>query len=494
MNANWIRLPSALILAGLLVSPSGLAGTTLDLCQQLITPPESNSVIQQQRYLAQLVQLTDQLRAAPSRAQELAQCHHLASKALATLDHQASQPVTQLTAEAAYLNLTTASKRQLRLDRVDCQLDETTDPQPALLPLRRQDVGRYLYQSPGERCSQYVWLGWENRGGNDTRLLLDRILQAASDHAKSQGYSDSVEHALAGNYLDSPQKVSRWLQSLPVSQAELPWQPHAVPRYRNLNPAQLSQAALQALTATLGLTLAKLDNGSWQVWDQRRYLGVVTLTPGKRTELRVIQRHIVGHHFGVAEVVYRSKTKWRFSHVEQLLARQSQALYALAGQPLATHQGQRWEADLQGLTAALGEALAHSASFSAPLGPLPPATPQGFQASELFDAEMALVVWRQDSLDEAGLMQAQSRLFQHYFHHPAPSHWRWWNSRPQLIRQGPLLYRKQLSRQLAAQLISRWQQGQLSGSQLWRQLYVDTNHQPMTSTLDALGVGLHQRQ
>ncbi|SDJ65640.1 hypothetical protein SAMN04488540_11150 [Ferrimonas sediminum] len=493
MKANWVKPPRALLLSGLLVSPCGLASDTLDLCQKLIRPPESHTVIRQQRYLAQLVQLTDQLRAVPARAQELAQCHHLASKALATLEHQPSQPVTQLTAEAAYLNLTTTSKRQLRLDRVGCQTAESVD-QEELLPLRRQDVGRYLYQSPSERCSQYVWLGWENRGGDDTLLLLDRILKAASLHAKAQGYTSSIRHTLAGNYLSDPRQIADWLQSLPVSNRELPWQPHAAPRYLNLDPRQLSRAAFTALTHTLGLTLAALDDDSWQVWDQRRYLGVVTLTPGKRTGLRVIQRHIVGHHFGVAEVVYRSKSKWRDSHVEQLLARQSQALYALAGQPLTSHQGEQWEADLHGLTAALGEALGHSVPFRDQLGPLPPTTPRGYRAGELFDAEMALAVWQQDSLDEDQLLATQSRLFQHYFGQPAPPNWRWWNARPQLIRQGPLLYRKQLSRQLAAQLITRWQQGQLSGSQLWRRLYVNTNHQAMAPTLDAMGIELHQRQ
>ncbi|BDY04827.1 hypothetical protein [Ferrimonas sp. YFM] len=481
MTLRWSDGLLILTLAG-----TTAQGQTLELCEQLLAPPQGASALSLGRYKAQLVQLQDQLRAIPYPDELLANCHHKVSRALARYSGKVERPLPLISAEAAYLTMTQDNRRTIQINRKACLRQDVEGEQARTLTLSKRSVGRYLFQAADSGCARSVWLAWQNRGGQQADRHLDTILALSHHQARERGYDDVMAWKLDGAFLGSYQQVDRFLSGLNPESAKLPWKRPNTPRYSYVDPHQLALATLEQLAQLFGLSLAPLPGDHWQLWDGRRYLGTLSLAPAERSGYLGLQRNLVNYYPGIGQVHYRNKVRWRGEHLSELAGSITTAFYHLAGHQLENYLGQRQEPDLVSLPRAIGLALGATPAFTSALGKAPEAEPLGFGPGELLRTRLSLAFWHQSNHQPQELARQQQQLFRRYYGVDAPKGWRPLSAYPKLVEQGPMLYGHLLAKKTAMDLVDLWRSDRISGPQLWEEMFVNSNHQAYSPSLARL--------
>ncbi|WP_028110109.1 hypothetical protein [Ferrimonas futtsuensis] len=479
-----LRWPDGLLILALVGTHA--QGQTLELCEQLLTPPEEASPLSLGRYKAQLVQLQDQLRAIPYPGEQLANCHHKVSRALARYSGQVARPLSLISAEAAYLAMTQDNRRTIQINREACLRQDVQADQARTLALSKRSVGRYLFQAADTGCARSVWLAWQNRGGTQADQHLGTILALSHHQARERGYDNALAWKLDGAYLGNYQQVDQFLRGLTADSAKLPWKRPNTPRYSYVDAHQLALTTLEQLARLFGLELAPIAADQWQLWDGRRFLGTLSLAPADRNAYQGLQRNLVGHFPGMGRIHYRQKERWRGEHLSELAGSITSAFYHLAGHHLTHYLGEQQEPDLLSLPRAIGLALGADPGFTGQLEQGPEVEPLGFGPGELLRARLSLTFWHQSLHHPAELIRQQQRLFRHYYGVDAPTGWRPLSAYPKLVEQGPLLYGNLLAKKTAMDLVDLWRSGRISGPQLWEEIFVNSNHQGYSPSLARL--------
>lgn len=481
MTLRWTDGLLVLALVG-----SNAQGQTLELCEQLLAPPADTGALSLGRYRAQLIQLQDQLRAIPYPNEQLANCHHKVSRALARYSGQVERPLPLISAEAAYLAMAQDNRRTIRINREACLRQDVPLEQARSLTLSKRSVGRYLYQAADSACARSVWLAWQNRGGSQADQHLDTILALAHHQARQRGYENVLEWKLDGAYLSSHRQVDHFLRGLKADSAKLPWKRPNTPRYSYVDAPRLARATLEQLARLFGLTLEPVTDELWQLWDGRRFLGTLSLTPAERSAYLGLQRNLVNYYPGMGQIHFRQKARWRGEHLSELAGSITTAFYHLAGHDLADYMGKGQEPDLASLPRAIGLALGADPAFAGTLGQAPEVEPLSVGPGELLRTRLSLAFWQQSQHHPEDLVKQQQRLFRQYYGIEAPQGWRPLSAYPKLVEQGPLLYGNLLAKKTAMDLLDLWRSERISGPELWGEIFVNSNHQAYSPSLARL--------
>lgn len=471
MTANWLN---GGILLALVFSFSAKAGIGLEHCLAQVPPPVISKKLDDRRRSI-LLALQDHLSSNPQLDIDSSQCLIWVKQQL----HPTTPlPDPKLLADnTSYLALVNRP-RKIRL-APHCQTSAQLDSD--ILSLSRSEVGRYLYRGQQTQCRQSVWLAWQNRGGNDASDAALLVLKQNQNHAQSNGFASAADKELQGAYLNSPAKVSQFLGRLDPLERRLPWGDHHHGDYFDVAPMTLAKQSLTLLSDWFGLSVKPVDKHTWQIWDDKRFLGYVHLYTEPRHRLTVATHNRVGYYFGDITIGVRERVNWRHRHVQELFGNLSQGLWTLAGHGVKETE---IEPDLIGLPKSIGQMLAFEASWMRSLKLIPP-PPYQVSAYKVFQAELALAMWSTPFANEAQLLELQSQLFADNLNVDAPSPWFSWRGDSRWLTSGVLSYRSLLQQQLAKQLIERHKR---SGQRIWQRLYVDGHSHKLSRQLAELGV------
>ncbi|WP_095499308.1 hypothetical protein [Paraferrimonas haliotis] len=195
------------------------------------------------------------------------------------------------------LNLPSQS---ISLERAQCMVDERTR-------IGLKDVSRYLMKQSDADCRQRIWHAYQSRGGYAAQTALSRY-QVELQHLSEQSfYPDVASYLLRDNLLSTPKQVADYLDISASyhSQAIPPWDLGWT--LRQIGAPSLafdSKQLAQSVFTQLGLSIDKIDENYWRVWQDKRLLGQINWQQSpKQIDHLTVRQGVLGSQFGVSELV-----------------------------------------------------------------------------------------------------------------------------------------------------------------------------------------------
>ncbi|MBY5980977.1 hypothetical protein [Ferrimonas balearica] len=460
----WRHCLNALAVAGALLPQAANSTELLSYCLnqiEAIGAPVTEPLTRHRQF-GQLVLLRDQLKylAESGDSDDLGRCTLLLNKAMGQFRPQPQADPTLLALQAQLIHLDKQVLKTVAIGTPRCMAGLAPD-HPTTLDLEASAVSRYLNQASDSGCRRAVWLAYQNRGAPDARMPLRQYRERASEQARAARFDNNADQQLQHTPLWQADRVAEFLNQLEPDDRQLPWQPRAPEPQLSAPPEQIARQSLQRLVAILGLSLEQIEPGQWQLWDDARLLGYLSLQGGEASAQTLLQNHWIGLSPAVAQLTYRTRP-WYPRHWHRWMAQSAETLVSMAGQPLPYASSPSGGAGY-----GFGRALARQPDLQqAVLGETLPPRPL-YSAWTLYQARMGLAVAQQAPWSPTALSRYSERWFQHYFQQPAPSGLAPWNSHSDWAIAGARAYLPIWYAHQGERLLAQWQAGELSPSQIW---------------------------
>ncbi|MBY5920296.1 hypothetical protein [Ferrimonas balearica] len=458
---------NALALAGALFIQQANAAELLNYCLNQIDAvgAPAGTPLNRHRQFGQLVLLQDQLKylAQTGNSDDLGRCTLALQSAMGQYRPQSPPNPEQLSLETQLIHLDKHPLKSITIRSERCWLGVESTPSQTL-DLESGSVSRYLNQAEDPLCRERVWVAYQNRANPDADRPLRRYRENAERLAWQASFPSDAHWQLRHTPLTSPVQVEQFLNGLTPDGDRLPWQPAPGSAPLSQEPTQLAQESLGYLIQQFGLSLLPIDERQWQVWDGARLLGYLELSAGESNRQTTLQSHWVGLSPAVVQMVYREKP-WYPRHWHQWLAQTAETLVSMAGRPLP-YQMQ----PSSGAGYGFGRALARSEGVQRQLlGASLPPRPL-FDATDLYQAQMALAVATQNPWSPTALQRTSDALFERYFARPAPKGLTPWPGHSDWAIAGARAYLPLWYANQGQTLLEQRLSGTLSPEQLWQQL------------------------